>query len=69
MDFLLLLALALRLLGLLLPWVMAIFLTMLFMDLAGIQGAYSVPTFLFGFFFIGLFLRDEVFRFIFRGKQ
>lgn len=68
MEFLFLaLALLLRALRVLLPWAMAFLLTALFMDLAHIN-AFILPVFLFGFFFIGLFLRDNVFPLIFKDK-
>jgi hypothetical protein len=65
LDFLLLLALVLSVIKTLLPWVLAYFLTTFFMGLAGIR-SYIVPTFLFGFFLIGFFLKHEVLPFIFK---
>ena len=59
------LAIVLKVLRVLLPWVLAFFITEWLMDTAGVKGT---GVFLFGFFLVGFFLREEVLPFIFKDK-
>ncbi len=67
MDTLLLIALLLRVVGAMLPWILALFLTSFIMDLAEIKSQVWL-VFLFGFVFVGLFLRDEILPTLFKDK-
>ncbi|NIO03988.1 MAG: hypothetical protein GTN74_05055 [Proteobacteria bacterium] len=69
MDWLLLIVfLVFKVFRVFLPWVTALLITPLLLNLAGIRGAGVLPAFLFGFIFVALFLREEVFPLLFKDK-
>ena len=64
----LVLSILLKVLRMSLPWIMAFILTTLIMSWIKVNERIFLPIFLFSFFYIGFFLRDEAFPLIFKNK-